>query len=105
MPSKGAEEKVKKHFEDKGYTVLNRNDVGFPDLIVLKDREVRFFVEVKSMQKPDLRAKSQLEYHQYLNKLGFEVKYLNVNQRGIKEFKIDPSWEKTVKERNVLLTK
>jgi len=87
---------VKKDFEKKGYTVLNQNDRGFPDLIVLKDGEVSFFVEVKAMQEPDINL-SELMYHQYLERLGFEVKCINVREGKPVPFQPDPEWAKAVK--------
>lgn len=49
-----AEEKVKEHYEEQGYVVLNQNDKGFPDLMAIKDGKIGFSVEVKAMRKPDL---------------------------------------------------
>ena len=83
--------------------MLNQNDKGFPDLIVFKDGEVEFFVEVKAMQKPDLDL-YEMRYHQYLNKLGFEVKCKNVRDEKAEDFEPDVEWSKAVKETNPLLT-
>jgi len=101
---KDAEDEVKKHFRRQGYTVLNQNDKGFPDLIVLKNGKVRFFVEVKAMQKPDIN-RNEMQYHQYLNELGFEVKCINVRDQTPEIFEPDPEWAKAVREINPLLTK
>ena len=92
-----SEKIVKKDFEEKGYTVLNQNDRGFPDLIVLKDGEISFFVEVKAMQEPDINL-SELMYHQYLERLGFEVKCINVREEKPAPFQPDPEWSKAVKD-------
>ena len=84
-----AEKIVKEHFEEQGYTVLNQNNKGFPDLIVLKDGRVSFFVEVKAMESPDIKSYEVIQYHQYLERLGFEVKYINVRGEDLESFKID----------------
>ena len=36
-----------KHYQDKGYTVLNQNDPGFPDLLLLKGKKLVKMIEVK----------------------------------------------------------
>lgn len=100
---KEAESLVKDMFQKQGYTVLNQNDKGFPDLIVIKDGKISFFVEVKAMKKPDLSI-YEMWYHQYLNKIGFEVKCINVLGEKMEEFQPDPNWSKVVKESNPLLT-
>lgn len=60
-----------KHYEKMGYHVLRVNDEGFPDLLLLKDRQLIGFVEVKggSHKVHD----SQQIYHEKLRKLGFKV--------------------------------
>lgn len=42
------ESKAKKHYESQGYTVLNQNDKGFPDLLILEGKKLIKFVEVKT---------------------------------------------------------
>ena len=101
---KDAEDIVKDHFVNQGYTVLNQNDKGFPDLIVLKDGEVSFFVEVKAMQNPDIEI-YEMRYHQYLNKLGYAVRCVNVRNQKLEFFEPDAEWEKAVRETNLLLSK
>jgi hypothetical protein len=101
---KDSENVVKDHFKKLGYTVLNQNDRGFPDLIVLKDGKVSFFVEVKAMQKPDLNI-DEMQYHQYMNDLGFEVKCMNVRDQEPECFNPDSVWAKAVKDNNPLITK
>ena len=101
---KDAENEVQKHFEKQGYTVLNQNDKGFPDLIILKNGKIVFFIEVKAMQKPDINI-YEMQYHQYLNELGFEVKCINVQGKDVDEFRPDPEYESAVKETNPLLAK
>jgi Holliday junction resolvase len=41
------EEIVSDYYRKKGYQVISTNENGFPDLIVLKGKQVLFFVEVK----------------------------------------------------------
>lgn len=94
---KDAEMIVKEHYKEKGYTALNQNDRGFPDLIVLKDGKVSFFVEVKAMQEPDINL-SEIQYHQYLENLGFKVKCINVRKGNPEPFQPDPEWAKAVRE-------
>jgi Holliday junction resolvase-like predicted endonuclease len=79
-----AEKQVQKHFEKQGYAVLNQNDKGFPDLIAFKDRKIAFFVQVKAIQDPHpypyyYENQSAKEIKE---KLGVEVKYINVKNDG-----------------------
>ena len=45
---KREEDSAVKYFAGKEFTAFNKNDEGFPDLIVLKDGKIAFFAEVKS---------------------------------------------------------
>ena len=38
---------VIKYYQDKGFTVLNQNDAGFPDLLLFRGKELVKMVEVK----------------------------------------------------------
>jgi len=100
---KKAESLVEEEYKKKGYVVLNQNRKGFPDLIVIKDGKIVFFVEVKAKQEPKIEIE-ELQYHQYLNKLDFEVKCINVLDGKMKQFYPDPEWAQAVKETNPLLT-
>jgi len=42
------ERRIARKYGKQGYQVLIVNKKGFPDLIVLKDKEIKFFVEVKT---------------------------------------------------------
>ena len=86
---KEAEDKVEEHFKNLGYTVLNQNNPGFPDMIALKDGKISFFIEVKAKQVPEIGL-DQLLYHQYLNELGFDVKCVNVRDKELEFFTPDP---------------
>jgi len=66
------EEIVAERYRKQGYLVLNVNEKGFPDLIVLKGKEIQFFVEVKG-GKHKLHD-FQVEFHKRLEKMGFPVK-------------------------------
>jgi len=65
------EEKIAEKYRKQGYIVLNVNEKGFPDLIVIKDKEIEMFVEVKGRKHPV--HDFQKEMHRKLEKLGFKV--------------------------------
>lgn len=66
------EEIVAKHYREQGYQVIDINEKGFPDLIILKNKQVLFFVEVKAL---GVSLKSyQKEAHIKWKKEGFETK-------------------------------
>jgi len=65
------ESKVKKYYENQGYTVLNQNDSGFPDLLILEGKKLVKLVEVKTPKHPV--HKHQKDYLRSLKALGFEV--------------------------------
>ena len=75
---------VQKHFEGEGYVVLNPNEKGFPDLIVVKGRKIIFFVEVKGCKetKPFVPDSRKQIYESLKKKLGVETKCINVNKDG-----------------------
>ena len=99
MDWKTAEKRAQESYEKEGYVVLNPNDVGFPDLIVVKDGKIAFFVEVKAMQKPDIKERGQMWYHQYLRSLNFEVKCINFLDKKV-EFQPDSEWSDAIKKDN-----
>ncbi len=83
------EKLVKNEYEKKGYTVLSVNDPGFPDLIAIKDEKIALFIEVKSWENTEKSLRlNQIWYHQYLERLGFEVKNINVDldEKKLTEF-------------------
>ena len=63
---------VAKHYREQGYQVIEINEKGFPDLIILKDKQVLFFVEVKARGVPPTHV--QKEAHIKWKKEGFETK-------------------------------
>ena len=82
MYGKEAEDYVKKQFEKQGYIVINQNDNGFPDLIAFKDGKIAFFVQVMGSQKPKRGYYEEQCAESLKEKLGVEVKYINVNVNG-----------------------
>jgi len=65
------EKKVEREYRENGYQVLNVNDKGFPDLIILKDGKIECFVEVKA---PKHKVHGfQKEFHKQLEAMGFQV--------------------------------
>jgi len=70
------EEVVAEHYRKQGYQVLNQNERGFPDLIVLKDKHVLFFVEVK--RRGVRLRQEQKDMTPKLGKEGFETKIIDV---------------------------
>jgi len=71
---------VRKH-RKQGYQVLITHKVGFPDMIVLKDKEIRFFVEVKT-------GRHQVHPHQEgthkdLQEMGFQVIIERLKRRSL----------------------
>jgi Holliday junction resolvase-like predicted endonuclease len=66
------EEKAVEYFRKQGYQVLNVNKKGFPDLIILKGKEIQFFVEVKGGRHKI--HPWQRHVHNELEKMGFQVK-------------------------------
>jgi len=66
------ERKVAEDYRKKGYQVLNVNEEGFPDLIILKNGKIEFLIEVKTPKHPV--HKPQREYHKQLEAIGLPVK-------------------------------
>lgn len=97
---KKSEPLVEEMFKKQGYAILNVNDVGFPDLIAIKDGKIAFFVEVKAMQKPELKGIYQMQYHQFLNRLGFKVRYINAKNGKTEEFYPEQDYADAVKSTN-----
>ena len=64
------------YYRKQGYSVLNVNEKGFPDLIVLKDGKIEFLVEVKGGSHP-VHA-FQEELHEQLRRMGLKVKVVRV---------------------------
>jgi len=74
------EEKVENYYKNQGYQVLNLNDKGRPDLLIIRDREIKFFVEVKGgRHKIHLW---QMEYQKKLEKLGFKTVNVRILANG-----------------------
>ncbi len=65
------EETVAERYRKQGYQVLNVNMKGFPDLVVLKGKEIQFFVEVKGGNH-EVHS-FQRDTHEELKKMGFRV--------------------------------
>jgi len=80
---KHEEDLAVKHFEDKGFTVLNTNDEGFPDLIMIKDGGIAFFAEVKGGETSYI-AWSQRQCHKKLLEKGFITKGVRVTDDDVK---------------------
>ena len=80
MEWREAEKYAKKQFEKQGYVVFNPNndDKGFPDLIVIKDRKIAFFVQVVARQNPYVGSDERKCAEKIKETLGVEVKYVNV---------------------------
>jgi Holliday junction resolvase-like predicted endonuclease len=72
-----------KYFQDKGFTALNTNDEGFPDLIVIKDGRIEFFAEVKSGETSFI-SWSQRQYHKRLFEKGLITKGVRVIDSDVK---------------------
>lgn len=70
------EEIIAENYRKQGYQVLNVNKKGFPDLIVLKDGKVEFFVEVKGGRHKV--HPFQKEVHKELERMGFQIKTVRV---------------------------
>lgn len=64
-------------YTKKGFTVLNQNDAGFPDLLLLKDKQLVKMVEVKGGGHKAHRH--QREYLQNLRNRDFEIEIVRVN--------------------------
>ena len=77
------ERKVMKHYKDQGYDVLRVDDKGFPDLLVLKDGQLHFTVEVKTGGHAIHRH--QREYHTMMASLGLTVVHVRVIEDSIQE--------------------
>jgi len=72
------ERKVAENYRKQGYQVLNVNEKGFPDLIILKDRKIEFLIEVKT---PKHKVHGfQKEFHKQLEAMGFQVKIITVEE-------------------------
>jgi Holliday junction resolvase-like predicted endonuclease len=82
MDWREAEDYVKKQFEKQGCVVLNQNDEGFPDLMAFKDGKIAFFVQVVARQKPYVGFAESQCAENLKEKLGVEVKYINVKEDG-----------------------
>jgi len=83
---------AKKFFEKQGYVVLNVNDKGFPDLIVLKGREIQFLVEVKGGETSYLNYE-QREYHRkLLENFGFITKLVRVKGENEVVIEEEQTW-------------
>jgi len=67
---------VVEYYRKQGYDVLNVNEKGFPDLIVLKDGKIEFLVEVKGGSHPVHTF--QKELHERLRRMGLKVKVVRV---------------------------
>ena len=80
---KEEEDLTVKYFEDRGFTALNKNDEGFPDLIVIKDGRIEFFAEVKSGETSFI-SMSQRQYHKKLLEKGFITKGIRVIDNTVK---------------------
>lgn len=77
-----AENYVKEQFEKQGYVVINQNKSGFPDLIAFKNGKIAFFVQVVARQKPYVGSDERECAANLKEKLGVEVKYINVKDDG-----------------------
>ena len=77
---KEGEDQAVKHFQSLGYTIFNTNDVGFPDLLVIKNGKLDFFIEVKSGENSYIDMKGQRMYHLKLFKAGFITKGVRVKE-------------------------
>ncbi|HAX62359.1 MAG TPA: hypothetical protein DCX95_07400 [Elusimicrobia bacterium] len=73
------EKKVAAKYERQGYEVLRIGDTGFPDLIILKDKKIEFFIEVKGQKHKVHRE--QKNYHKKLKDKGYEVKIEKVDHQ------------------------
>ena len=82
-PGKLGEDQTVKYFQSLGYTVFNRNDVGFPDLLVTKNGKLEFFVEVKSGETSYIGMSDQRLYHLKLLKAGFTTKGVRVKDGAV----------------------
>ena len=74
------ERKIARKYRKQGYQVLSVNEKGFPDLIVLKDKEIEFFVEVKTgRHRVHL---FQEKVHKKIEKMGFQVRIERLERRS-----------------------
>lgn len=67
---------VMKHYQDKGFTVLNQNDAGFPDLLLFRGKELVKMVEVKGGNHKV--HNHQQDYLRSLESLGFDIEIVRV---------------------------
>jgi len=72
-----------KYFKDRGFMAFNKNDEGFPDLIVMKDGRIEFFAEVKSGETSFI-SWSQRQYHKRLLEKGFITQGVRVVDGNVK---------------------
>jgi len=67
---------VTEHYQNKGFTVLNQNDSGFPDLLLFRGKELVKMVEVKG---GDHKVhKHQQNYLKNLESSGFKIEIARV---------------------------
>lgn len=74
------ERRIARKYGKQGYQVLIVNEKGFPDLIVLKDKEIKFFVEVKT-GKHSVHP-FQEKVHKEIEKMGFQVRTERLERRS-----------------------
>lgn len=69
------------YFGKRGYQVLWTSEKGFPYLVVLRDKQIIYLVEVRSWTArcPPFKEK----YHDKLRKEGFETKVIYVKNGRI----------------------
>lgn len=74
------EEKVEKYYRNKDYQVLNLNDRGCPDLLILRDGQIQFFVEAKGGRH---KVHSwQVAYQKKLERMGFKTVNIRITDDG-----------------------
>lgn len=62
---------IEREYKERGYQVLNVNDKGFPDLVILKNGKIERFIEVKA---PKHKVHGfQKAFHKQLEAMGFQV--------------------------------
>ena len=89
-------------YRGKGFDVLDLNERGFPDLLILKDGKIQMFIEVKGGGKKEV----QMKHNGFYTLLGQIISRMDIEGNGIKKARIyaiaiPAEWENTFKNKIV----